>query len=183
MKKVCFLVLTLIGTALADDWTKFLGPTGNNVSKETGLIDSFPKTGPKQKFAKRIGTGYSAPSIRDGKVVVFHRASKLYKIEEGDTFESVVAHLNNELSALNAEDRLTLESLKISLEKTTRRVPRGYISLPAQIAKHFDIEVIDCLEAKTGKPIWRHAYSTRYEDPYGYNNGPRCAPLITKDYV
>ena len=51
------------------------------------------------------------------------------------------------------------------------------------MAKHLDVEVIDCLEAKTGNLIWRHAYPTGYEDPYGYNNGPRCAPLITKDRI
>ena len=36
-------------------------------------------------------------------------------------------------------------------------------------------------ESLTGKLLWRHAYPTSYEDPYGYNNGPRCAPLLTKD--
>ena len=182
MKKSCLLFL-LIFSSSADDWPKFLGPTGDNISKETGLINSFPKTGPKEIFTKRVGTGYAAPSIRDGKLVIFHRASKLYKVEEGDTLETVVKFLNKELTALKAKDRLTVENLKISLENTTRRIPRGYIPLPNQIAKHFDIEIIDCLEAKTGKPLWRHAYSTSYEDPYGYNNGPRCVPLITKDYV
>ena len=40
-------------------------------------------------------------------------------------------------------------------------------------------EVVECLEAATGKPMWRYAYASRYEDPYGYNNGPRCTPLLT----
>ncbi len=42
-------------------------------------------------------------------------------------------------------------------------------------------EVVECLEAATGKPRWRYAYPSRYEDPYGYNNGPRCTPLLTTD--
>ena len=124
MKKSCLLFL-LIFSSSADDWPKFLGPTGDNISKETGLINSFPKTGPKEIFTKRIGTGYAAPSIRDGKLVIFHRASKLYKEEEGDTLESVVKFLNKELTTLKAKDRLTVESLKISLENNTRRIPRG----------------------------------------------------------
>ena len=170
-------------TTQADDWPQFLGPNGNNISLEAGLIDSFPKTGPKQLFSKRIGTGYSAPSIRDGKIVTFHRANKLYKVEEGDTFESVVKYLNSELAALKAKDRLTVESLKLSLQNNTERTPRGYIPLPQTVANHLDVEIIDCLNAKTGKLIWRHAYPTSYEDPYGYNNGPRCAPLLTKNRV
>ena len=54
---------------MAADWPQFLGPTADGVSTETGLIDSFPKGGLKPLFAKRIGTGYAAPSIRDGKAV------------------------------------------------------------------------------------------------------------------
>ena len=183
IKIICILLLGGADSTQADDWPQLLGPNANNVSKETGLIDSFPKTGPKQIFAKRIGTGYAAPSIKDGKVVVFHRANKLYKIEEGDTFESVVKYLNNELSALKANDRLTVESIKLSLKNTNRRLPPGYIPLPETVANHLDVEVIDCLDAKTGKLLWRHAYPTSYEDPYGYNNGPRCAPLLTKERV
>lgn len=44
-----------------------------------------------------------------------------------------------------------------------------------------DEEVVEALQADTGKLIWRSAYATAFEDPYGYNNGPRCAPLLTND--
>ena len=182
MNKLCLLLLGL-SLPLWRRIGQFLGPTADGVSTETGLIDAFPKGGPKPLFAKRIGTGYAAPSIRDGKAVVFHRASKLYKVEEGDNFETVVKYVNAELAALKANERLTVEGLQKSLKDTTRRVPRGYIPLPEAVAKHLDVEVIDCLDAKTGNLIWRHAYPTGYEDPYGYNNGPRCAPLITKDRI
>lgn len=46
-----------------------------------------------------------------------------------------------------------------------------------------DTEVLQILDALTGKPIWRHAYPTSYRDPYGYNNGPRSAPLLTTNRV
>ena len=41
-----------------------------------------------------------------------------------------------------------------------------------------DEEVLDCLDANTGKRHWRFAYPTRYEDRYGYNVGPRASPLV-----
>src|SRR5262245_545746 len=44
-----------------------------------------------------------------------------------------------------------------------------------------DEEIIECLEAAAGKPIWRYSYPTKFQDPYGYNNGPRCTPLLTED--
>lgn len=40
-------------------------------------------------------------------------------------------------------------------------------------------EIVDALERDTGKPVWTHRYPSHYRDPFGYNNGPRCTPLLT----
>src|SRR4029079_10322608 len=40
-----------------------------------------------------------------------------------------------------------------------------------------------CLNAETGKELWRHEFPTEYEDLYQYNNGPRCSPVIDDDRV
>ena len=171
-------MLLLATSVAADDWPRFLGQTGNNVSKETGLLDSFPKDGPREVFAKRIGTGYAPVSVRDSKVVVFHRMSKLFKVSETDTVPDILKYINGELAALNVKERVTLDGLK-KAQSANRR--RSYLVMPPEVAKHFDQEVVDCLDANTGKLIWRHAYPTTYEDPYGYNNGPRCCPILTKN--
>ena len=42
-------------------------------------------------------------------------------------------------------------------------------------------EVVEALQAATARPIWRHAYPSQFVDPYGYNNGPRCTPLLTSN--
>lgn len=44
-----------------------------------------------------------------------------------------------------------------------------------------DEEVVECLDPATGEPRWRHAYATDFVDPYGYNGGPRCTPLLAGD--
>jgi outer membrane protein assembly factor BamB len=44
-------------------------------------------------------------------------------------------------------------------------------------------EIIEALDSGNGRPIWRFAYPTTYEDPYGYNNGPRSTPLISSNRV
>ncbi|HUG92298.1 MAG TPA: PQQ-binding-like beta-propeller repeat protein, partial [Planctomycetaceae bacterium] len=41
-------------------------------------------------------------------------------------------------------------------------------------------EIVECFDARNGQPLWKHAYPTEFEDPYGYNNGPRCTPLLTE---
>jgi outer membrane protein assembly factor BamB len=40
-----------------------------------------------------------------------------------------------------------------------------------------------CLNAETGEQLWQYEYPTEYHDMYGYNNGPRCSPIIDGDRV
>lgn len=40
-----------------------------------------------------------------------------------------------------------------------------------------------CLNAETGEELWEFAYPSTYRDLYGYNDGPRCAPVIDEDRV
>lgn len=42
-------------------------------------------------------------------------------------------------------------------------------------------ELVEAMDAKTGAPKWKHAYSSQFTDPFGFNNGPRCSPLLTED--
>ena len=101
-----------------EDWPQFLGPRGNNISAETGLLDKWPTNGLPVAWEKTIGSGYSAPSIRGELLVLHHRVA-------------------NE-------------------------------------------EVVEAFLAANAKPVWRHAYPSRFVDPFGYNNGPRCTPLLTE---
>ena len=116
------LLVAALGLARgqAADWPHFLGPTSDGISTETGLISAWPSGGPKVLWKKQIGTGYSAPAIRDGRLVLFHR-------------------VKNE-------------------------------------------EIVQAFDVKTAKPLWQHSYPTRYRDPFGYNNGPRCSPLLTEKH-
>ena len=42
-----------------------------------------------------------------------------------------------------------------------------------------DEEVVEAFGADTGKSVWRYGYRSSFVDPFGYNNGPRCTPLLT----
>jgi outer membrane protein assembly factor BamB len=112
--------LAAIAPALCrgEDWPGFLGPRGNGVSAETGLVDRWPEGGPPVLWKKEVGEGYSAPSVRGDRLVFFHRVG--------------------------------------------------------------DEEVVECLHAASGKTLWRHAYATKFADPYGYNGGPRCSAVLSE---
>ncbi len=40
-----------------------------------------------------------------------------------------------------------------------------------------------CLEAETGRPLWEASYASDYRDTFGYDGGPRAAPVIHRDRV
>jgi outer membrane protein assembly factor BamB len=46
-----------------------------------------------------------------------------------------------------------------------------------------DKEVVQCLTAASGKPVWQYAYPTHYEDDYGKGNGPRSTPVVAGQRV
>lgn len=106
------------GIGEGEDWPQFLGLRENGISGETGLLKSWPDKGPPILWQKRIGTGYSAPSVRGNRLVLHHRVR--------------------------------------------------------------DEEIIQCYSADQGEPAWDYAYESQFSDPYGYNNGPRCSPLLTE---
>ena len=131
MNRHCLLLfwVLLIGAGLrldagaaasvGHDWPRFLGPNADNISTETGLLDRWPTNGPPLLWQREVGTGYSAPSLRDGLLVLHHRLG--------------------------------------------------------------DEEIVEAFDAATGKPRWRHSYPSHFIDPFGYNNGPRCTPLLTSN--
>ncbi len=120
LRSSLWLLLSLgLCAAFAGDWPRFLGPKANGTSEETGLVDAIPSGGLPVAWRKEIGSGYSAPSILDGRLVLHHRVGRE--------------------------------------------------------------EIVECMDASTGKSLWKHATPCDYEDPYGYNNGPRCSPTLTMD--
>lgn len=55
----------------AADWPQWRGPDRTGISKETGLLQTWPADGPKLRWkAKDIGTGYSAPIVVKGRVIL-----------------------------------------------------------------------------------------------------------------
>lgn len=52
------------GWALAEDWPQWRGPQRNGISQETGLLQEWPKEGPKLVWQiTDLGAGYSTPSV------------------------------------------------------------------------------------------------------------------------
>lgn len=72
MRKLIAICLILIATAAvrADDWPQWMGPQRDNVWREKGILEVFPKGGPKVLWRAKVSNGYSGPAVADGRVVV-----------------------------------------------------------------------------------------------------------------
>lgn len=46
-----------------------------------------------------------------------------------------------------------------------------------------DRAVVECLDARTGTPLWKAGYVTDYRDDFGFDEGPRATPTIADGRV
>jgi outer membrane protein assembly factor BamB len=60
-------------TGRADDWPQWLGPDRDAVWREKGLLDKFPKDGPKVLWRQPIHNGYGGPAVVGDRVYVMER--------------------------------------------------------------------------------------------------------------
>ena len=70
-------ILILSGTLSAADWPQWLGPGRDAVWREDGILDAFPKEGPKLRWRAPVGGGYSGPAVAQGRVFVMDRIAEL----------------------------------------------------------------------------------------------------------
>ncbi len=77
----------LIDTTFADDWPQWRGPARDGVWRETGIIDKFASDVLEPVWRVDIGSGYSGPTIADGRVYVTDRVTKPKQIERVHCFD------------------------------------------------------------------------------------------------
>ena len=75
--QVLLFILILSGTLSAADWPQWLGPGRDAVWQEDGILDAFPKEGPKLRWRAPLGGGYSGPAVAQGRVFVMDRIAEL----------------------------------------------------------------------------------------------------------
>ena len=159
----------LAATVAADDWPQFRGPYRDNISRETGLYHEWPTDGPKVLWSVEVCQGYAAAAIHGGKVYFND-----YNRETNEWY----------VRCLTLDDGKELwrfsESKRIRPNHgITRTVP----AVDGKYVFSFDPKsVFHCLDAETGREIWRKAFVQEYQtrNPPWYNG--QC-PLIEPDRV
>lgn len=95
----------------AQDWPRWRGPHFDGVSRETALLNPWPKEGPRQIWQVKLSGGFSTVAVADG--------------------------------------RLYTQT------------------------KEENHEVVLCLDAATGKELWRHRYAVNYGAHVTFTSRPR----------
>ena len=87
LKLMLLAVLFPLSSVLADEWPQWRGPHRDGVWSETGILEAF--NGPEIPIRWRvpIGSGYSGPSVADGRVYVTDRLAKPKQVERVHCFD------------------------------------------------------------------------------------------------
>lgn len=178
MKKLLILSLVTVAFGVnsswvfSEDWPQWRGPQRNGISKETGLLKEWPKDGPKLLWSvSDLGTGYSTPSVADGRLYVIANA--------GTETESV--------QALDANTGKRLWSTQIG-KVGTNRGPQypGSRSTPTVDGDRLYALGSDgdlaCLDTSTGNIAWQKNLKAEFSGTPG-NWAYAESPLVDGDVL
>jgi len=167
---VCLIALVVLPASLrADDWPQLLGPRRDGVSQEKGLLDSFPKSGPKIVWQRDVGEGFSGIVIKGERAIVFHR------VENDDVVECVNAVNGKEIWKF-AYPR----NIKTLSAKAMARAPRPSFMRQS----HHPRRRKGCAlsDAGCGQVTLGHSFTKEYKTPLGYF-GIGTSPIVEQNLV
>ncbi len=166
MRIIVVLFVTLSASLVhADDWPQWLGPKRDGVWRETGIIDTFPKDGPKLVWKVPLGTGYSGPAVAGGKVFVLDRVLGSGEKSPENPFGK---------PRIKGDERVLCLDEKSGKELWKHEYPAEYAisySSGPRCTPTVDGDRVYtlgamghlfCLDATTGKPVWSKEFIKDY---------------------
>jgi outer membrane protein assembly factor BamB len=158
------LTSLLPAAAPASDWPQFRGPARNGSSPETGLARKWPASGPKVLWSVPVAQGYAGAAIVGGRV--YHHDYDEAKSEWCVNCRSL------------ADGKLAWQFREPREIRPNHAITRTVPAVDARFVFSLDPKaVLHCLDARTGKQVWRRSLVTDYKAiiPSWYNG--QC-PLI-----
>lgn len=141
-----------LSAAQAGDWPQWRGPDRNGISQETGLLKTWPKTGPMLNWqVSDLGQGYSTPSVV---------GERLFLItNKGMKDESVRA-----LSVKDGREMWSQGIGKVGVNGIppypgARSTPTVDGDFVYALGSNGDL---DCLDLKTGTVVWHKSLRTDF---------------------
>lgn len=174
------------GLVRADDWPGWLGPQRDGVWRETGLLDRFPKGGPKILWRTPVGGGYAGPAVADGKVYVPDRVLDAGEKDPANPFARTNSKGKERLLCLDATTgKVTWKHeypvhYKLSYPCGPRANP---IVSDGKVYTLGAMGHLYCLDAKTGKEIWSKDFMKDHDIDEVQLWGFSASPLVDGDQL
>ena len=166
----CFSLVAVFSAAIvmAADWPQFLGPHRTGISDEKGLLESWPKAGPKEVWRVPGGVGMSGMAISRGRLITLVQ-------KEGKQWTV----------ALDAKSGKTIWEAEIApeYENPMGNGPRGTPAIVGETVLVFTGEgVLAALGFADGKVQWsKNVVEELGGKPAEY--GMACSPLVVGKQV
>ncbi len=124
----------------AQDWPQYLGPNRNSISDQTGILRSWPESGPEVEWTVDVGIGYGGPVVKDGKIYLLDRDDKV-----GDNMRCFDLSNGKELW------KFGYASPGSVMFPGSRSVPLVDANYVYSCGPNGDLY---CIDIKTHKPVW-----------------------------
>ena len=152
------------------DWPKFLGPTADSKSPETGLLTKWGPCGPPVVWHRKLGTGYGIGAVAEGRFYQFdriedqarltcldaHRGTPLWKFEYPTEYEDLLGYNNGPRSSPVIDGW------------------RVYIFGPEGL--------LQCVDARDGKLVWKVDTAKKFGVVQNFF-GVGSTPVVEKDLL
>src|SRR5260370_36347528 len=185
MRLLCGMLVwgLILTSARADDWPQWLGPKRDGVWRETGILEQFPKSGPKVLWRSPVGGGYSGPAVAGNRVFITDRILPRDSQNPANGFtKNQIPGKERVLCLDDADGKIvwthsydcTYDVQYPSGPRTTPVVHVGKVYTLGTMGDLF------CLDASEGKVIWSKNFPQQHKDPiqiWGFS----AHPLVDSD--
>ena len=169
-------ILSHRDAAHGDDWPQWRGPQRDAVWRETGILDKLPAGQLPRKWTAKVASGYSGPTVADGRVYITDRATAELQTGDGD---------QERVLCFDAQTGKSLWTYAYDAPYTIsyRAGPRAAVTIDGDRAYavgsmgHFH-----CLSASDGKVIWKRDLNAEYQIAMPIW-GIAAAPIIDDNLV
>lgn len=160
----------------ADDWPQWRGPNRDGKWKEQGLVEKFDSPKLKRKWTVKIGSGYSGPTVANGRVYVMDRLTEPNQVEQVLCFHEETG------------ERIWKQTYDCEYRNVGYVAgPRASVTIDDGLAYSIGtMGHLKCFKAADGTKVWEHDCDSEYrisQDRRMPIWGIAASPLIYENLV
>jgi outer membrane protein assembly factor BamB len=149
----------------ADDWPQWLGPKRDSVWRESGILEKFPKDGPRIVWRTGIGPGYTGPAVASGRVFVSDRQQATVFTNSSELSQQDATNSSERVLCLAASDGSLLWKHEYPCRYTISYAAGPRATPTVDGGKVFTLGAegnLFCLNVTNGQVTWACDFKSRF---------------------